>query len=84
MDAGAEDFSAEEECFEIYTDPDSFGQVYAKRRQRDMFSLCPGRNGPPELRQADLEEDIRNMEKLIDMPRTTTMCRRIPQTGSRI
>ena len=27
LDAGAEDFSEEEDCYEIYTDPDSFSEV---------------------------------------------------------
>ena len=27
LDAGAEDFSEEEDCYEIYTDPDNFSEV---------------------------------------------------------
>lgn len=68
LDAGAEDFSAEEECFEIYTDPDSFGQVYAKLEAKGyVFLSAQVEMVPQNYVKLTSEEDIRNMEKLIDM-----------------
>ena len=37
LDAGAEDFSAEDGCFEITTAPDDFGKVAGAGRRREAF-----------------------------------------------
>ena len=56
LDAGADDMQVEEETFEVYTDPDAFGSVLAAV---EMV--------PQNYVKLENEDDIKNMEKLIDL-----------------
>jgi YebC/PmpR family DNA-binding regulatory protein len=68
LDAGADDFSAEDECFEIYTDPDSFSEVYAKLEKKGYtFLSAQVEMVPQNYVKLATEDDVKNMEKLIDM-----------------
>lgn len=68
LDAGAEDFSEEEDCFEIYTDPDSFSEV------REVLE---GQNIPMASAEVTMipqnyvtlsdEGDIKNLQKTLDL-----------------
>ena len=53
LDAGADDMQAEDEAFEIYTDPDAFGAVLAALEEKG-YTFAPGRrgDGASELCQA--------------------------------
>lgn len=68
LDAGAEDFTAEEECFEIYTDPDVFSAVYAKLDEKGyIFLSAQVEMVPQNYIKLDSENDVKNMEKLIEL-----------------
>jgi len=68
LDAGADDFTAEDECFEIYTDPDSFGEVYANMEKKGYtFLSAQVEMVPQTFIKLENEDDKKNMEKLIDM-----------------
>ncbi len=68
LEAGAEDFNVEEECFEIMTTPEDFSSV------RDTldgagyeFAQAEINYIPQTTTVLENEEDIKKMEKLIDM-----------------
>ena len=42
LDSGADDMQADEECFEITTTPDSFGEVLAKLEEKGYAFLSAG------------------------------------------
>lgn len=68
LDAGAEDFSAEEECFEIYTDPDAFSMVYEKLEKKGyVFLSAQVEMVPQNYIKLTTEDEVKNMEKLIDL-----------------
>lgn len=68
LDAGAEDFSAEEECFEIYTDPDSFSEVYDKLEKKGyIFLSAQVEMVPQNYVKLTSEEDRKNMERLTEL-----------------
>lgn len=68
LDAGAEDFSAEPECFEIYTDPDRFGEIYAVLEKKGyVFLSAQVEMVPQNYVKLTGEDDVKNMQKLIDM-----------------
>ena len=54
LDSGADDMQADEECFEITTTPDAFLSAGV-----DMV--------PQNYVKLEKEEDVKNMEKLIDL-----------------
>ncbi len=68
LDCGAEDFNAEENIFEILTDPDSFSTVReALEAKGYTFMQAEIRMMPQTMVTLEDEEDIKNMNKLIDM-----------------
>ena len=67
LDAGAADFSAEEDCFEIYTDPDDFNAVAAQLEAKGyQFASAQVEMVPQTYQKLEQEDDIKNMEKLLD------------------
>lgn len=68
LDAGAEDFSSEEECFEVYTDPDSFSEVYDKLEKKGyVFLSAQVEMVPQNYIKLTSEEDRKNMAKLTEL-----------------
>ena len=67
IDAGADDFVAEEECFEIYTSPDDFSTVReALEGLGYSFVTAEVQMVPQNTITLENEEDIQKMEKLIE------------------
>ena len=68
LDCGAADFEPEEECFTIYTDPDSFATVVAAMEEKGYtFASAKVEMVPQNYVKLENEDDIKNMEKLIDL-----------------
>ena len=68
LDAGADDMQADDDCFEITTAPDAFGEVLAKLEEKGYTFASAGVDMVPQTYvKLEKEEDIKNMEKLIDM-----------------
>ncbi len=68
LDCGADDMQAEEEVFEIFTDPDAFNDVVAGLEGRGyVFASAEIDMVPQTYVKLDSEEDVKNMEKLIDL-----------------
>ena len=68
LEAGADDFNVEDECFEIMTAPDSFSMVRDNLEAAGYTFVQAEINYIPQTTTAlDSEEDIKKMEKLIDM-----------------
>ena len=68
LDAGADDMQADEDCFEITTTPEAFGEVLAKLEVKGYTFASAGVDMVPQnYVKLEKEEDIKNMEKLIDM-----------------
>ena len=68
LDAGADDMQVEEETFEVYTDPDAFGSVLAALEEKGYtFVQAAVEMVPQNYVKLENEEDIKNMEKLIDL-----------------
>ena len=68
LDAGADDMQADEDCFEITTSPEAFGDVLAKLEEKGYTFATAGVDMVPQnYVKLEKEEDIKNMEKLIDM-----------------
>ena len=68
LEAGASDFEAEEECFTIYTEPDDFNDVVAALNgQGYSFVSAQVEMVPQNYSKLENEEDIKNMQKLLDM-----------------
>ena len=68
LDAGAADFQADGDVFEIYTDPDDFNAVTEALTQKGYtFASAQIEMVPQNYQKLESEEDIKNMEKLIDM-----------------
>ena len=68
LDAGADDMKADEDCFEITTSPEAFGDVLAKLEEKGYTFASAGVDMVPQnYVKLEKEEDIKNMEKLIDM-----------------
>ena len=65
MDAGADDFEAEEDCFTIYTTPDDFNDVVAKL-DKYTFVSAQIEMVPQNYQKLDSEEQATQMQKLID------------------
>ena len=67
LEAGAEDMQADEDVFEITTDPDAFNDVVAALEAKGYtFLEAEVRMVPQNYVKLTDEEDIKNMEKLID------------------
>ena len=69
LDAGADDMDAsDDECFEITTTPDVFGTVLAALEEKGYsFVSAKVEMVPQNYVKLESEEDIKNMEKLIDL-----------------
>ena len=69
LDAGADDMDAsDDECFEITTTPDGFGPVLAVLEEKGYsFVSAKVEMVPQNYVKLESEEDIKNMEKLIDL-----------------
>jgi len=65
MDAGADDFEAEEDCFTIYTQPDDFNDVVAKL-DKYTFVSAQIEMVPQNYQKLESEEQATMMQKLID------------------
>ena len=67
LDAGAEDFQADEETFEIYTAPEDFGAVREALEQAGMeFASAEVEMVPQNYISLTAEEDMAKMRKLLD------------------
>ena len=69
LDAGAADMDASsEEVFEITTTPEDFGTVLAALEEKGYSFLSAGVDMVPQTYvKLEQEEDVKNMEKLIDL-----------------
>ncbi len=68
LEAGAEDFSNEGECFEVTTDPDEFNAVAeALTAKGYVFASAQVEMVPQNYQKLEKEEDIKNMEKLLEL-----------------
>ena len=68
LDAGAEDFSAEDGCFEITTAPDDFNAVAdALTAKGYKFASAQLEMVPQNYQKLEKEEDKTNMEKMLDL-----------------
>ncbi|MBO4940689.1 MAG: YebC/PmpR family DNA-binding transcriptional regulator [Clostridia bacterium] len=68
LDAGAEDFSAEEECFEVTCAPEEFSRVREALEEKGYeFEQAEISYIPQTLTQVDDAEAVKNLEKLIDI-----------------
>ena len=67
LDAGADDMTADEDCFEITTSPDAFGEVLAKLEEKGyVFASAEVEMVPQNYVKLESEDDVKNMEKLIN------------------
>ena len=67
LDAGAEDFAAEEGYFEITCDPDSLGAVRDVLEKKYTLSSADVEMVPQTTVTLTDEEDIKCMNKLLEM-----------------
>jgi len=68
LDAGAADFEPEDTVFTIYTDPDDFNDVAAALEGKGYkFVSAQIEMVPQNYQKLDNPDDIKNMEKLIDV-----------------
>lgn len=68
LDAGADDMTSDGDCFEILTAPDVFGSVLeALEAKGYTFVSASVAMVPQTYVKLESEEDIKNMEKLIDL-----------------
>ena len=68
LDAGADDFEAQEEVFEITTSPDGFAAVVETLEGKGYtFLSAEVAMVPQNYIKLENEDDIKNMEKLIDL-----------------
>lgn len=68
IEAGAEDFVVEEDHFEIYTQVEDFGAVRTALSDAGYsFSMAELRYLPQTMTSLTSEDDLKNMQKLIDL-----------------
>lgn len=68
LDAGAEDFSEEEDSFEILTGPDDFGQVYeALEKEGITMAEAEVTMIPQTYVGLESEQDIKMMNRILDL-----------------
>ncbi len=68
LDAGAEDFSEEEDCFEIITDPDDFSAVReALEKEGIAMAEAEVTMIPQTYVELKDENDIKNLQKTLDL-----------------
>ena len=66
MEAGCDDFEAEEDCFTVYTTPEDFNAVAEELGKKYEFASAQIEMVPAEYKKLDSDDDIAMMEKLID------------------
>ena len=67
LDAGAEDFAAEEGYYEITTDPDSCSTVREALEGKYTISSADVEMVPQTTVALTAEDDVKNMGKLLEM-----------------
>ncbi|MBQ9914763.1 MAG: YebC/PmpR family DNA-binding transcriptional regulator [Clostridia bacterium] len=68
LDAGAEDFSAEDECYEVTSAPEDFSKVREALEAKGYeFEQAEISYIPQTLTQVDDADAVKNLEKLIEM-----------------
>ena len=68
LDAGAEDFNEEEDCFEIFTDPDEFENVRKALEDAGIpMASAVVTMIPQTYVELTSEEDIRNIQRTLDL-----------------
>ena len=68
LEAGAEDMQASDDVFEIYTDPDAFNDVVKALEEKNYAFVSADISLVPQTYvKLESDEDIKNMEKLLDM-----------------
>ena len=68
LEAGADDFNAEVNVFEITTDPDAFNDVVKALEEKNYAFVSADISLVPQTYvKLESDEDIKNMEKLLDM-----------------
>ena len=68
LDAGAEDFSEEEDCFEIITAPDDFSAVReALEKENVAMAEADVTLIPQNYVEVTDEENLRNLQKILDL-----------------
>ncbi len=69
LDCGAEDFSEEEDCFEIYTDPDAFDDILNKLKEAGItdFASAEVTMIPQNYVKLTDEGAIRNINRILDL-----------------
>lgn len=68
LDAGAEDFSEEEDSFEIYTDPDLFGQVREALEAANVpMASAEISMIPQTFVELSADLDLKNIQKIFDL-----------------
>lgn len=68
LDAGAEDFNEEEDCFEIFTDPDEFDNVRKALEDAGIpMASAEVTMIPQTYVELTSEEDIRNIQRTLDL-----------------
>ena len=68
LEAGAEDFNVEDDCYEIMTSPESFSAVRDKLDEAGYSFVQAEINYIPQTTtELENEEDVKKMERLIDM-----------------
>ena len=68
LDAGAEDFSEEEDSYEIYTDPDQWSEVDAALKEQGVTAVSSEVTMIPQ-NWVELTDDtaVKNMQKILDL-----------------
>ena len=68
LDAGAEDFSEEEDCFEITTDPDDFSQVREELEKQGIpMASAEVTMLPQTYVELKDEQDLKMMNRILDL-----------------
>ncbi len=68
LDAGAEDFSEEEDSYEVYTDPDSFSQVREALEKEGIPMLQADVTMIPQTWvELSNEDDIKKLNRILDL-----------------
>lgn len=67
LDAGAEDFQAEDEVYVVYTGPDSFGEVREALESQGLEFLEAGVKKIPDTTTEINEDDAKKFQKMLDL-----------------
>lgn len=68
LDAGAEDFAEQDDCYEILTDPDSFSEIREALEKEDVPMIQADVAMIPQTKTALTDEtDRKNMQRILDL-----------------